>query len=115
MYVLTAAQSYQAALESAQLGHGYLTYALVEEGLKQTTADFEPRDGVVLAREWLDYAAMRVPEIQTENLRKARLLVQEQRPGAVAESDDQDQQVQQPRLFYRRETEETPLVVATSR
>ncbi|MDQ3918994.1 MAG: caspase family protein, partial [Acidobacteriota bacterium] len=28
MYVLTAAQSYQAALEAAQLGHGLLTYAL---------------------------------------------------------------------------------------
>lgn len=36
MYILTAAQSYQAALEAAQLGHGYLTYALVEEGLKAT-------------------------------------------------------------------------------
>jgi hypothetical protein len=34
MYILTAAQSFQAALEAAQLGHGYLTYALVEEGLK---------------------------------------------------------------------------------
>ncbi|HEV2837052.1 MAG TPA: caspase family protein, partial [Pyrinomonadaceae bacterium] len=33
MYILTAAQSFQAALEAAQLGHGYLTYALVEEGL----------------------------------------------------------------------------------
>jgi len=32
MYILTAAQSYQAALEAAQLGHGLLTYALVEEG-----------------------------------------------------------------------------------
>src|SRR5207249_3838908 len=28
MYILTAAQSYQAALEAAQLGHGLLTYAL---------------------------------------------------------------------------------------
>ena len=34
MYILTAAQSYQAALEAAQLGHGLLTYALVEEGLE---------------------------------------------------------------------------------
>jgi hypothetical protein len=33
MYILTAAQSYQAAMEAEQLGHGYLTYALVEEGL----------------------------------------------------------------------------------
>ena len=41
MYILTAAQSYQAALEAAQLGHGLLTYALVEEGLK--TADRRQR------------------------------------------------------------------------
>ena len=34
MYVLTASQSYQAALEGEKLGHGLLTYALVEEGLK---------------------------------------------------------------------------------
>src|SRR5439155_10765798 len=33
MYILTAAQSYQAAQEAARLGHGFLTYALVEEGL----------------------------------------------------------------------------------
>ena len=39
MYILTAAQSYQAALEAAQLGHGLLTYALVEEGLKTPIAD----------------------------------------------------------------------------
>ncbi|HCX29960.1 MAG TPA: hypothetical protein DHU55_09370, partial [Blastocatellia bacterium] len=38
MYILTAAQSYQAALEAAQLGHGLLTYALVEEGLKTAIA-----------------------------------------------------------------------------
>jgi uncharacterized caspase-like protein len=30
MNILTASQSYQAALEASQLGHGYLTYALVE-------------------------------------------------------------------------------------
>ena len=34
MYILTAAQSYQAALEASRIGHGYLTYALVEEGLR---------------------------------------------------------------------------------
>src|SRR5262249_949655 len=39
MYILTAAQSYQVALEAAQLGHGYLTFALIEEGLKKGLAD----------------------------------------------------------------------------
>ncbi len=55
MYILTAAQSYQAALEAAQFGHGLLTYALVEEGLKTGAADNQPKDGVLSAREWLDF------------------------------------------------------------
>jgi len=54
MYILTAAQGYQAALEVAQLGHGLLTYALVEEGLKTPAADSPPSDGQVSVREWLD-------------------------------------------------------------
>ena len=53
MYILTAAQSYQAALEAAQLGHGYLTYALVEEGLKsgcRTVNRKTARSGARVAR-----------------------------------------------------------------
>src|SRR5262249_713722 len=64
MYILTAAQAYQAALEAAQLGHGYLTYSLVEEGLKQMSADRAPKDNQVLLREWFDFATQRVPEMQ---------------------------------------------------
>ena len=40
-YILTAAQSYQAAMESSQFGHGYLTQALMVEGLKARKADRE--------------------------------------------------------------------------
>ena len=72
MYILTAAQSYQAALEAAQLGHGLLTYALVEEGLKTPVADSEPKDGVVNAREWLDFATERVPQMQEEKMKQSR-------------------------------------------
>jgi len=43
MYILTAAQSYQAAQKAARLGHGFLTYALVEEGLKTNAADKDRR------------------------------------------------------------------------
>ena len=68
MYILTAAQSYQAALEVSRLGHGYLTYALIEEGLKRGTADAEPQDGSILAREWFNYATRRVPQMQEERL-----------------------------------------------
>lgn len=63
MYVLTAAQSYQAALEAAQLGHGLLTYALVAEGLQHGAADLEPKDRQVWARELLDYVTARVPQM----------------------------------------------------
>ncbi len=68
MYILTAAQSYQAALEASRLGHGYLTYALVEEGLKTPAADVEPKDSQLLLREWLDYATNRVPQMQQETI-----------------------------------------------
>jgi WD40 repeat protein/uncharacterized caspase-like protein len=114
MYILTAAQSYQAALEAAQLGHGLLTYALVEEGLKTTVADNEPQDGIVSAREWLDFATERVPQMQEEKMKQARGL------GlniAFAEGDQkvddpEKRSVQRPRVFYRREMETDPLVIA---
>ena len=142
MYILTAAQGYQVALEAAQLGHGYLTYALVEEGLKTSRADAAPGDGKVTAREWLDFAAERVPQMQTQlpkpgiapvaqappapnTGRKARgrrkgqasgnqrELVQTETPTAAQpQVSPQDRQTQRPRVFYRRETEAQPLIVA---
>jgi WD40 repeat protein len=114
MYVLTAAQSYQAAREANRLGHGYLTYALVEEGLKTDAADRAPKDGKVLLREWLDYAARRVPQMQQDKIDEQ---LREGLPsGQVINFDDGDagkkRNVQRPRVFYRREMEPIPLVVA---
>jgi WD40 repeat protein/uncharacterized caspase-like protein len=119
MYILTAAQSYQQALESSRLGHGYLTYALVEEGLKTAKADDVPTDGLVTVREWLDFAAQRVPRMQEEKpsstsqyqkrrQRGKRLLTQEATQERVLER----RLLQQPRVFYRREVESQPLIVA---
>ena len=71
MFILTAAQSYQAAKEAELLGHGYLTYALVVEGLAQGAADNQPRDGHMFVREWLDYATRRVPQMQLEKLNQS--------------------------------------------
>ncbi|HEX8720115.1 MAG TPA: caspase family protein [Pyrinomonadaceae bacterium] len=105
MYILTAAQSYQAALETSRLGHGYLTYALVEEGLKTPAADADPRDGQVTLREWLDYAAARVPLLQHEKNGPEGRHLGHDKPQA------QDVPGQQPRLFYRRELEAQPLIV----
>ena len=114
MYILTAAQSFQAALEAAQLGHGYLTYALVEEGLKTSVADTEPKDGVLIAREWLDFATERVPEMQQEKMMQGRGLGVEISftEGETNVPDPAKRSVQRPRVFYRRELEATPLVIA---
>ena len=114
MYILTAAQGYQAALEVAQLGHGLLTYALVEEALKTPAADEQPKDGQVVMREWLDYAAMRVPQLQTgalEEARKARGEADFSNAAAILQEMEQ-QLLQRPRVFYRREPEAQPLVIA---
>jgi len=114
MYILTAAQSYQAAQEASTLGHGLLTYALVEEGLKQTAADSDPKDGQVWVREWFDYASTRVPNMQLEKMKQARgvglnlsFVAGEERVPEV-----ERRAVQTPRVFYRRESEGRPLIVA---
>ena len=114
MYILTAAQSYQAALEAAQLGHGLLTYALVEEGLKTAVADSEPKDGVLNAREWLDFATERVPQMQEEKMKQARGVGLEIAftEGEQNIAEPEKRSVQRPRVFYRRELEANPLVIA---
>ncbi len=114
MYILTAAQSFQAALEAAQLGHGYLTYALVEEGLKTLVADNEPKDGVLVAREWLNFATDRVPQMQEEKMIQGRGIGIEIAftEGETNVADPQKRSVQRPRVFYRRELEANPLVIA---
>jgi WD40 repeat protein/uncharacterized caspase-like protein len=107
MYILTAAQSFQAALEAAQLGHGYLTYALVEEGLKTPVADSSPKDGQVIAREWLSFATERVPQMQEEKMSQGRGIGLEE----ITFSEGEKRSVQRPRVFYRRELEANPLVI----
>ena len=114
MYILTAAQSYQAAQEASQLGHGLLTYALVEEGLKQAAADSDPKDGEVWVREWFDYASTRVPNIQLEKMKQARGLGLNLSfvAGEERVPDSERRVTQTPRVFYRRESEGRPLIVA---
>jgi WD40 repeat protein/uncharacterized caspase-like protein len=105
MYVLTASQGYQAALETAKLGHGYLTYALIEEGLKQGFADQDPADRVITMKEWLDYAVARVPELQQEYT-QARLLLLKS-PGLMPGqpiSGSGAPFLQEPRVFYRQDS-----------
>jgi WD40 repeat protein len=114
MYILTAAQSYQAAQEASQLGHGLLTYALIEEGLKQSAADNDPKDGQVWVREWFDYASTRVPNMQLEKMKLARDLGLNLSfvEGEKRAPDLERRVTQTPRVFYRRESERWPLIVA---
>ena len=114
MYILTAAQSYQAAKEAARLGHGYLTYALVVEGLNNGAADDTPKDGTVFIKEWFDYATARVPQIQLEKLKEARHLGDDFSfiEGEGRNVEPEKRELQRPRVFYRRELETNPLVVA---
>jgi len=114
MYIMTAAQSYQAAQEASLLGHGYLTYALVVEGLKNGAADDEPKDGAVLLREWLDYATNRVPQMQLEKMKQARELGLEFSfvEGEEPQLSLEQRNVQRPRVFYRRELEAQPFIIS---
>jgi WD40 repeat protein len=110
MYVLTASQDAEVAYESATLKHSYLTYALVEEGLKFKVGEADAdADGQLLLSEWLDYAKRRVPRMRQEQTAggAARPNKSLEEGGAVEEGV-----VQRPRVFYRREPELRPFVVA---
>jgi hypothetical protein len=81
--------------------------------LRQFVADREPRDGSILVREWLDYATQRVPSMQIDKMKAARgagldLSFKEEERGLPLER----RSGQQPRVFYRRELEANPLVIA---
>jgi WD40 repeat protein len=117
MYVLTAAQSFQAAQEVSKLGHGLLTYVLIEEGLTRKAADAEPKDGRILLREWLNYTTRRVPEMQLEEIarsieRGGDLSFADEERGLNLQKKPQQRVSQRPRVFYRREAEVVPLVVS---
>jgi WD40 repeat protein/uncharacterized caspase-like protein len=104
-YILAAAQSYQAALEFKKLGHGILTYVLVEEGLDKYAADFAPTDGIITAAEWLQYATQQVPaEIQLMEQEHTRNLGRGVDYGETAITG------QAPRSYFRRDTDEVWIV-----
>jgi uncharacterized caspase-like protein len=110
IYILTAAQAYQAALEASELGHGFLTYTLIIEGLIKAAADND-KDDTVFVREWLDYAVERVPQMQSQALQGTRALKIAFVQGEEKISDPAKRNVQRPRVFYRREMKSKPLVI----
>lgn len=118
MYILTAAQSQQAALEVAKLGHGLLTFSLLE-GMQKAEKE---TNGAIFERKWLDFAVAEVPQLQLEEMQKRDVEIK-QNPNtrgiglAFKNGDDKnlppDQRgLQIPRIFYRRELEISPLIVA---
>jgi hypothetical protein len=66
MRILAATQVDQYALETEQTKQGLLTYALVEDGLRQGKANFKPADDKITLSEWLTYGAERVPGLYQE-------------------------------------------------
>jgi WD40 repeat protein/uncharacterized caspase-like protein len=123
MLILTAAQSQQAALEAVRIGgqeirHGLLTYALLQS-LNDKGAD-KDGDGRLREREWLDYAVEQVPPLQMEAMTQRHVDIKKQGHGreiVYMEGDDTsanptDRRVQTPRVFYRREAELKPMIIA---
>jgi WD40 repeat protein/uncharacterized caspase-like protein len=98
MYVLTASQATQTAGEVSALGHGLLTYALVNEGLKGAGTRIATEK--ISLRDWLAFAASEVPRLDSEN-RIQRALIPKSRTSAT----------QTPRLFYRREEDSSPIFI----
>lgn len=73
MRLLAACQKAGVALEDGGLGHGFLTYALLHDGLGgDLAADGAPKDGVVTLGEWLAYARDRVPVLDEQLKRGER-------------------------------------------
>ena len=69
---------------------------------------------MVNAREWLDFATERVPQMQEEKMKQSRGLGLNIAFTEVEQKiiDPEKRSVQRPRVFYRREMEANPLVVA---
>ena len=110
MRILAASQAAEVALESGQIQHGLLTYALTTDGLEKGRADFEPKDGKVLLGEWLKYAERRVPTLAAEVHKGAVRAVA--RGGKVRrEQTEPARLVQTPALFdFAKRTTDVVLV-----
>jgi uncharacterized caspase-like protein len=113
MHILAASQSIELAYESEALKHSYMTYALIEEGLKSKMKEADANDdGRLWLREWLDYAVQRVPRMRDDKI--AQTAKQQNKSLETVEVVEQAK-VQTPRVFYRREPVAQPWVVAQTK
>jgi hypothetical protein len=53
-------------VERDGIKHGLLSYASLDEGLKEGLADFQPPDGKIRMSEWLTYGEQEVPKLFRE-------------------------------------------------
>jgi hypothetical protein len=112
MRILTATQAADAAIEiGGQISQGLLSYALVKEGLERKKADFEPEDGQIGLREWLNYGVTDVPDLYKQITSGELRTVG--RGTVVVELDNQ----QQPSLFdfARKRADVTLMKISTPR
>jgi WD40 repeat protein len=115
LYILAASQGHESAMESPALGggHGYLTYALVEEGLK---TDAAAEAGTLFLRPWFEFASERVPKLQSRTADDADVTPQKDKGGRgltpEKDADVVQKGRQHPKVFYRREPETIPFIVA---
>ena len=99
MRILAASQAEGVALESGEIGHGLLTFAMIHEGLAGGWADRAPVDGSVEFSELLSFGVDRVPLLY-EDVRSGHFSQQGRSADAVfAPSEEVWTPVQQPKLF----------------
>jgi len=77
-------------------------------------ASFWVEDGKIVAREWMDYATVRVPELQ-----EAQIDIAQKQGRSISFAEEEaatrggvNRSLQRPRVFYRREADPDPIVVA---
>ena len=91
---------------------GFPARTLVEKGLKTSEAAV---DGQVELRHWLDFATQLVPQLQLASMQEAQ---KQGRGFAVLDGEEKElaspeqRSLQRPRVFYRREPETQPFIVA---
>ena len=116
MYVLAAAQGDQAAIEASKYGHGLLTYALIEEGLKRREALAPENRDYLGLRQWLGFAQQRVPALQLALMQDAAragrsIAIVPGESRTIA--DPEERTLQRPRVFYPPYADSDQFVVAT--
>ncbi|MEO6588828.1 MAG: caspase family protein [Pyrinomonadaceae bacterium] len=119
MYILTASQSIESAYVSKALKRSYLSYALVEEGLKTPVADANPKDGKITVKEWFDYAGNRVPQLR-KDVNEGLYAVEDKKGLEEEETEEAKKKVkekssQRPRVFYRRQNNSQAFVISQTR